>query len=56
MTRNEIMWLLTFLERTVARGETETAMVIRLHSILSERLRLTCRTQVTEATLPSGKI
>lgn len=47
MTENDLRWAMTFLERTVARGETETQMVLRLHSIFRERL---ARTSITPPT------
>ena len=36
MDANEIYWLITFLTRTVARGEVETDILVRLVRKLSD--------------------
>ena len=36
MDQVEIYWLITFLERTVARGEAETDILVRLVRKLSD--------------------
>lgn len=39
MDANEISWLITFLTRTVARGEVETDILVSLVAKLSDALR-----------------
>lgn len=39
MDSNEIYWLITFLTRTVARGEAETDILVSLVAKLSDALK-----------------
>lgn len=39
MDANEICWLITFLTRTVARGEVETDILVSLVAKLSDALK-----------------
>lgn len=47
MDANEISWLITFLTRTVARGEAETDILVHLVQKLSAALRASQSTPAT---------
>ena len=47
MDANEISWLITFLTRTVARGEAETDILVHLVQKLSAALKASQSTPAT---------
>jgi hypothetical protein len=47
MDRQEIYWLITFLTRTVARGEAETDILVSLVAKLSDALKASPSTPAT---------
>jgi hypothetical protein len=54
MTAEQMRWMLTFLERTVPRGETELAQVENLMATLRGALLRISRTQVTPDRVGAG--